>query len=149
MSYRIRKHPILDHLPHSALLQELIPNLHNPDEQEHANRWLTKLVEPSLNVRNLRDKRNRFLMMLCICLFSGHIQFPFNAFPVTKLPEVSSLKRPTFAAPDWHVSATEWKEHLFLLAELYKKLKLPAIRKCQVHTKQCTGGKDARATVRT
>ncbi|XP_062540427.1 uncharacterized protein LOC134208667 [Armigeres subalbatus] len=129
-----------------ALLQELIPNLRNSDEQEHANRWLTKLIEPSLNMRNLRDKRNRFLMMLSISLFSGHIQAPFNVAPAAKLPEISSLRRPKFSAPAWHVSATEWKDHLLLLTELYKKLKVPAFRKCQAHAKQCTGGKDARST---
>ncbi|XP_055631312.1 uncharacterized protein LOC129771571 [Toxorhynchites rutilus septentrionalis] len=129
-----------------ALLQELIPALHNPDEQEHANRWLTRLTDLSLNVKNLRDKRNRFLMMLCLCLFTGHVQTPFDSPPPAKLPELSTMKKPKFSPAEWHTAAGEWKEHLALMNELLKKLKLPAPRKCSVHPKLCSGGKDARGT---
>ncbi|XP_055531331.1 uncharacterized protein LOC129722118 [Wyeomyia smithii] len=129
-----------------AVLQESIPALRNPGHQELANKWLTKLSEPSLNMKTLREKRNRFLMMLCICLCSATLQLPFLAIPAGKLPELTSIKKPKFDPPAWQVSTTEWKEHLAMLAELAKKLKLAPIRKCQTHAKQCTGGKDARGT---
>ncbi|EDS27874.1 conserved hypothetical protein [Culex quinquefasciatus] len=127
-----------------ALLTELIPVMRVEEEKELANRWLTKLAEPTLAVKNLRDKRNRFLMMLCISLYSGHIQTPFNMTPPAKLPEIATIKRPRFDPPAWHGIEADWKEHLGLLAEMGKKLKLPAVRKCQAHAKQCSGGKDAR-----
>ncbi|XP_058458620.1 uncharacterized protein LOC131435104 [Malaya genurostris] len=129
-----------------ALLQELIPAIRNPAHQELANKWLTKLSEPYLNVKTLRDKRNRFLVMLCICSFTGYIQMPFGQQPPNKLPEISSIKKPKFDPPAWHVTTTEWKEHLALMSELWKKLKIPPLRKCQSHAKQCSGGKDARGT---
>ncbi|XP_053687166.1 uncharacterized protein LOC128736704 [Sabethes cyaneus] len=133
-------------LYYCAILQESIPAIRNPGHQELANKWLTKLSEPSLNVKTLRDKRNRFLMKLCICLYSGSLQLPFLAIPAGKLPELTSIKKPKFEPPAWQISTIEWKEHLALLAELTKKLKLPPIRKCQTHAKQCSGGRDARGT---
>lgn len=118
------------------------------EESDLANRWLTKLTEPTLAVKNPRDKRNRFLMMMCISLYSGHIQAPFNVEPPAKLPEIATIKRPKFDPPAWHGIEADWKEHLGLLAEMGKKLKLAPFRKCQAHAKQCSGGKDARGTVR-
>lgn len=131
----------------SALLQELIPALSKPEEQEHANRWLTRLSDLTLNVKNLRDKRNRFLMMLSICLLSGHLHAPFDVAPPAKLPEISTIRKPKFSPAEWTQAAGEWKEHLTLANELLKKLKLPPVRKCHVHQKQCSGGRDARGTV--
>ncbi|XP_058829024.1 uncharacterized protein LOC131688636 [Topomyia yanbarensis] len=129
-----------------ALLQDLIPTIEYEIYQEIANKWLTKLCEPFLNVKTLRDKRNRYLQMLCIGSLAGETQVPFNEPPPVQIPEIAAIKKPMLRAPAWHESAAEWKEHLALLAELGTKLKIPAIRKCQTHAKQCSGGKDARGT---
>ncbi|XP_055606424.1 uncharacterized protein LOC129754397 [Uranotaenia lowii] len=129
-----------------ALLQELIPVQNSVKNQQLANRWLTKLTEPTLNVKSLREKRNKLLMMLSISLLTDNLRRPFDLMPSNALPQIPLLRPLKFQVPKWQTHATEWPEHNRMLLELAKKLKTPTQQKCQTHENQCTGTKDPRGT---
>ncbi|XP_055841765.1 uncharacterized protein LOC129908944 [Episyrphus balteatus] len=78
-----------------SLFEELFCLLPNRCQQYLATRWNRKLTEPIYNAGGLREKRNKYLLMLTLCLNLGVLKYPFDKLPPSGiLPDISSIRNP-------------------------------------------------------
>lgn len=92
--------------------------------QEHKLKllpWLNKLHSPELSATILREKRNRYLLMMCIMMLTKDpAKSVFNKPPPEDmLPDIHTLKGYPMPLADWETDTT-WDEILFEKEEMDK-----------------------------
>lgn len=92
--------------------------------------WLEKLQEPQLNEPKFQDLRNKYLMMITMCLLNKTVVGIFNAAPPAELQEIHQLKHA--------VANSKWIEDKFWaeVDQQYNEIKQLENKSCPIHTQE-------------
>lgn len=94
-----------------SLFDELFCLLPNRCQQQMAIQWNRKLTEASYNAAALREKRNKYFLMLTLCLNYGELKHPFTRAPPSgPLPNITSIQNPSRRVPEVRVTPPQAKK---------------------------------------
>ena len=124
-----------------------MPALTNKNDKDKILPWIHKLHSPEYSVSILRDKRNRYLLMLCICILNDKVEGVFATAPATDvLPDICQLPRIHTEPARWETD-TSWDIIYEEMAEAERINPCSTTPMCPVHGTNCPKESDVDASI--
>lgn len=98
---------------YSSVLIDLVPAIKNAAHQEAVVAWVTRLVSPEFGIAELKLKRNRYLMMISMCIQCDNLSsspFSQRAVPGELLDPLNVQQQPS--APAAWERNKQWSEYV-------------------------------------
>lgn len=99
--------------------------------------WVETLLNPAYNVDCLREKRNRYLLMLCLTLLKGNVvDGVFIQEPPTVLLDIANLNVLSTYQANWERDNV-WQDEVQQMKKIEKKCPDVLPHSCSIHTNKC------------